>query len=510
MASTLPTLCFDEIFDALDNHTPTLYACIFINRYWCQHAIHRLWQEPFKIISGNISCLHLIDISMACFSREEKEKIGNRLPTIAQQHPLFPYTKFLRHLPIESLSRIISDWCEMRAGNSSENLVLNTFCRHLVRCSSKITQLSSDFVYAIAFNQNNWDHSSWDVFSFEGAENSFRKLEILFLLEAYPPQMLLSAAKVSHEIQSLVLTLSSQYSDTNVAQERADSLSILLLVQKKLSHVGLAEFNGNPNLLFHGLNQCSSSLTKLEFIDFNFNRYPLIKLLKKCVNLKFLLIQDCRNFADVAEEDIQTNSISCLESIEINNTTYCVNFAQALAKNAGHCLKKWVIIKGGFPSSELVKSYITHLVNLAHFECSLPELDSILLVARSFNHLKTLHITRELSTSPIEAEEFLPRLGSILSATIIDLAIDLNLKFSPASLEHFFKNTEAKFKRLSFTNSALFSDKHLAVVRKYASHLYELNINNAYYVTRSAFRDAKIFIPVIKINYRELRDDISN
>src|SRR4051812_1108421 len=102
MASTLPVLCLDEIFQNLIDERSCLAACCRVNYHWSGHAIRVLWGQknlPYsntKFFSTLISCLN----------KNNAEKISGPI-----SKPFTHYTSFLHDLDMAALKKSTAYWC---------------------------------------------------------------------------------------------------------------------------------------------------------------------------------------------------------------------------------------------------------------------------------------------------------------------------------------------------------------------------------------------------------------
>ncbi|CAG8678391.1 7784_t:CDS:1 [Ambispora leptoticha] len=92
MASTLPILCLEEIFENLRDDLASLFSCVKLNRHWCKIAIKYLWCNPFReTTNGNI--LYSI-----------------KLMGLDDKKPLFPYFDYIREINYPILLSITNDY----------------------------------------------------------------------------------------------------------------------------------------------------------------------------------------------------------------------------------------------------------------------------------------------------------------------------------------------------------------------------------------------------------------
>src|ERR1700722_5228595 len=98
MSCQLPTDCLIEIFEYLKDDKVSLYACLLVNRHWCESSVKILWnniwnfkytvshEHQLKVDSAMISTL------FACLPNESKELLNeNDVKTPTSNPPLFNY-----------------------------------------------------------------------------------------------------------------------------------------------------------------------------------------------------------------------------------------------------------------------------------------------------------------------------------------------------------------------------------------------------------------------------------
>ncbi|PKK77898.1 hypothetical protein RhiirC2_21933 [Rhizophagus irregularis] len=69
----LPSNCFEEILDSMDNDRNTLFSCALVNRHWCRLSIPLLWRRPFEYGYPKDFGLKLLKIYISFLAVEEKE-----------------------------------------------------------------------------------------------------------------------------------------------------------------------------------------------------------------------------------------------------------------------------------------------------------------------------------------------------------------------------------------------------------------------------------------------------
>src|SRR4051794_39163856 len=94
---SFPKECFNNVLSFLDN--PTLYNCLFVNRYWCRLSIPILWGDPFRLCTEPRASL--INTLLACLNNVGEVDEKFQLIIYAtnfnnNQTPLFDYGKFVK------------------------------------------------------------------------------------------------------------------------------------------------------------------------------------------------------------------------------------------------------------------------------------------------------------------------------------------------------------------------------------------------------------------------------
>src|SRR5215213_6475660 len=134
MPCQLPTDCFNEIFEHLEDDKVTLHSCLLVNRFWCKISVGILWRDiwdfrysmvykhQLKVTSTILSTL------IACLPHESKELLRKNeifISTPTTKPPLFNYVAFCKVLSIDRIVLMIDDVLKNESPNTSLNLISN-------------------------------------------------------------------------------------------------------------------------------------------------------------------------------------------------------------------------------------------------------------------------------------------------------------------------------------------------------------------------------------------------
>src|SRR5688572_25645689 len=98
MASTLPVVCLNEIFEYLKDKKD-LYSCLLVNRLWCEVSVRILWMSV-----RNFNTL------LGCLPNETKEMLSrSKIIKFPQKSPLFHYVTFIKDLDVGVIGRHLED-----------------------------------------------------------------------------------------------------------------------------------------------------------------------------------------------------------------------------------------------------------------------------------------------------------------------------------------------------------------------------------------------------------------
>ncbi|RHZ84798.1 hypothetical protein Glove_74g105 [Diversispora epigaea] len=194
MSSSLPTLCFDEIFKHLGGDLSSLRACALVNRHWWRHAVVELWRDPFVVFKSRYRRAKLFN-SLLLFFDETNSK-----PTHG------PCLAYLKKFNLAEL---------VKTGKSKDRIdlkLIKDISHVIVSYGNNLQELDNDLLVPFFQNrfyisQRNFDVSLWNLFEFPNANTSFTYLQRLFVdnLNAYP--ILKAAISVAPNINEISIRM---------------------------------------------------------------------------------------------------------------------------------------------------------------------------------------------------------------------------------------------------------------------------------------------------------------
>ncbi|CAG8624069.1 4633_t:CDS:1 [Ambispora leptoticha] len=220
MASILPNLCFEEIFNYFDENEkiPQFFSCFLVNRHWCRNTVSFLWENPFYK-RKSLSLFHTL---LTCLDKEDKQKY---LPDLVEYTPAFYYYEFIKYVNIFSL-------LESANGLSINelNLVKILFIK-LISSDKFLYRLDLDYTlagYEWLDYENGYQLFSkdWIPFNFPGADQSLSQVRSLTLDENSLEMMLPEATRYCPNLQELCIVVYSQIEEDLQGQQKP-YLSIL-------------------------------------------------------------------------------------------------------------------------------------------------------------------------------------------------------------------------------------------------------------------------------------------
>ncbi|CAG8571579.1 5495_t:CDS:1 [Ambispora gerdemannii] len=138
MAPFLPSDCYNQIFENLENDRDALYSCILVNRQWCQSAIPVLWSQPFRLLnicrdpaeyspeSWRKRAGQLVETYFLSLNEEEKRALKRKrvylsreitAPPEAKPRPIFDYPHLLRRVDLGEVFAALLGWIEYTQEN---------------------------------------------------------------------------------------------------------------------------------------------------------------------------------------------------------------------------------------------------------------------------------------------------------------------------------------------------------------------------------------------------------
>ncbi|CAG8574917.1 11844_t:CDS:1 [Ambispora leptoticha] len=514
MASTLPTLCFHEIFQLLIDDQRTLHSCLLVNRHWCQSAVSYLWRKPFQYTDASYSSsVSLINSLLLCLPNEDKVRIGVKDIYTAT----FPYVNYLRHLDFMNLARATSDWRSANCVQASPQFVLQILCRHILNSDALLFDLQLDFDTSL--DDYDWSEDDWCFFRFPGADRSLSQLRTLNCFGAYDPILLLSASALCTKIESIEVSLDTfgwtRYQRGELmVKAGAETLVALIAKQEKLERFLLQDcpFRGfviDLSNIFNALRSAQGTLRHVQFSTIDVQGYPLLDVLGQCNNLESIVFSRCQNIGKCANKKPTTPYFPKLKTLTLDKTFVPVPTLRTFAANAGHSLEEVLLRDEGYQENwNAVQVFAVNNPNIKKFQVhgAITELPQILRMVKSWRKLESLSIMHTNDENEVdelyEADYFIVDLGAAIPNTLEHLTIQLDLEFTAESLLRFFQNCQAPLKTLELPATQCILDDHLRVISEYSPRSLEyLNIIEATNITERAIRAARAVVPNITCSF---------
>ncbi|RIA82240.1 hypothetical protein C1645_513276 [Glomus cerebriforme] len=97
------------IFKTFQDHKPTLYSCLLVNKTWCEIIIPILWRDPWKNLDRSRKDVSLLSVIVSYFSKELRNNLRQNIIFLknSYQRPLFNYINFCKHLNFNEIERIL-------------------------------------------------------------------------------------------------------------------------------------------------------------------------------------------------------------------------------------------------------------------------------------------------------------------------------------------------------------------------------------------------------------------
>ncbi|CAG8644019.1 10951_t:CDS:1, partial [Ambispora gerdemannii] len=232
MASTLPNLCFAEIFKYFDEDEkiPQLFSCFLVNRHWCRNTVSFLWEDPFY----KRKSLTLFQTLLTCLDKEDKQKY---LPNLAKYTPAFYYYEFIKSVNICLLFE------------SANGLAINQV--NLVKILFRKLISSDKFLYRLDLNytlagyewldyENGYQlfsNDDWNPFNLPGACQSLSQVRCLTLDENSLEIMLPEAPRYCPYLQELCIVVYPQIEEG--LQDEEQQKPYLSILTKMLPYIYL-------------------------------------------------------------------------------------------------------------------------------------------------------------------------------------------------------------------------------------------------------------------------------
>ncbi|KAG9287418.1 hypothetical protein G9A89_023790 [Geosiphon pyriformis] len=219
MASKIPLLCLNEIFEHLNFHRPTLHSCVLVNRHWCHLSIPALWRQLFPISKP----IKVIEILILSLTEDEKKEIGLDLSYI-ERSTTFNYSSFIRNLDLELIAPVVNDIILQKWDMKTAFKCLNVLAQKIVKSEGILWDLNLDFDTWQDSNNNSLfplnsmraftmgvspEELVWNLFQLAEASKSLSGLRRLRSKASSLSEVLPLACKISTSIVELNFTMHS-------------------------------------------------------------------------------------------------------------------------------------------------------------------------------------------------------------------------------------------------------------------------------------------------------------
>ncbi|RIA80873.1 hypothetical protein C1645_866006 [Glomus cerebriforme] len=494
----LPELCLINIFEHFKEDHNTLYSCALVNRDWCLFAIPLLWQNPLEYchkIGQSKRIMSLVYTYMACLPEATRQKVG--IHVMLQKHPLFDYTRFLRHLFLRILYYGIEEillFCQEYEiySTTMNQKIYETLCIHILNQANTIETV------------NLLECGDLNIFELPGATKCLSGIKTLICDGDFRKTYIASNA-----CQELVRLEVRPEEDINVGEDwiiilpekNMIMIANLIKYQKKLLEIALYQIDQK------GFNVCWKYLTFshmdylqcIELYKVSFDTdFGFIQQFSLFPNLKTLKMEDCTG--DGSGTYIEPSSFKKLKDLILHKCYFNLQPFQKLFIQAKDSL---INIQFTNPySTELIQSFINwskpYVTNITTIVLSIEEqhLESLMNLlkncknleylyiydmefewaATSFKSMKLMESVHLIPLSTIDIDYELIELGQILPKTLRVFKVGMDWSFSLEALESFLINLKAapKMKVLEFSHGYWFTDDYNNLITTYCPNLGSL------------------------------------
>ncbi|CAB4408815.1 unnamed protein product [Rhizophagus irregularis] len=464
----LPSNCFEEILDSMDNDRNTLFSCALVNRHWCRLSIPLLWRRPFEYGYPKDFGLKLLKIYISFLAVEEKEllraqdiKVPDNINNSNSNNNklLFEYPKYIQCFDINNFIYAIKLWIFNNNNNKKvydpnkleqkihllARLLGNLFCKY-----------SNGF--KLINYQNNNDIKYTDITSYNGIESVLHKLnEFKFqnfnIIEEYYlswNNLFNNLSEYTYNIQHLSIHIYKnnryEYSDID------DSIIKLIQAQKNLEYLSLSNFWGDSSKFYSALEDHNNSLTYLRFEGLS-DVILLIKFLNTCRNLITLdLFQSTKgddfehdlNLSTLPNPDFNLNVKNFYYNFNDTNIPTLIYFLKLIGRN----LKIF--------SSTLYKVPIPVLITLKNFNPNITHLslnisnDLLEIFSNLLKNLSLKYLFLNASKYFKLSLDNIIKLAESLPTSLIYL--DINFFLTSKEFEFLLMKSNSNFITIAFHN----------------------------------------------------------
>ncbi|CAG8466950.1 7190_t:CDS:2 [Funneliformis caledonium] len=381
--SSFPIECFNGIFKHIENDKSTLHSCLLVDRLWCRMIIPILWSRTFSLIQNSKNSSLFLTGTYLSFLNDEERQLYNHYPelypTTKFEH-LFNYPSFLKEFYYDLMYSIVKFWVKT---NTNLDISTKYNCQIILTISCNISQSLFKM-----FLRNNVQINLMNIKSFEFYP------DLPFLSNLHNSFSNLKSFQFNADLQPLN-TFSNTYSFLKSLPRSCNDISHLLLnvhFKKKddkeelfiniiNAQNNIKKFIINP----HGIIPRSilnsiihqTSLVLVHFKETKFiNSFPF-ELLLNCDNLKFLLTENCHEYYNRENSQIDTEVKPCsislkdikckVDTLYINNNNFLPLTISRLIQLSGTNLTTLWLDRTKFSSYIITSEPLSiHCPNISH------------------------------------------------------------------------------------------------------------------------------------------------
>ncbi|CAG8450325.1 12656_t:CDS:1 [Acaulospora morrowiae] len=373
--TSLPNECESEIFEHLVDDRPSLYNCLFVNRFWCKNIVPLLWRKPFNY---RVPKAHLsIRTYLSALNVEEQRTLIPFKFGYNQTPLLFEYGAYLENFNCGLLFNVASVWLKSEGHNEVEygyrcQAVVRAITKMLMRTCRNLKSLNLASAIEVPnssiFKSSHYGLSKLVELSLCLENNSStnkQALEILSYLSSICRNLRKTHFIVREEINPLPV-------------KSIDSLVSLISNQHNLKIFDLYQAEKSASRIISSLQFQQDSLTTIFFSSINFSKISdsSLEVLIKCKNIVQIKLIYCDSIS-LDQVEILSRSQFTPKVLILNQNTFSMDIAPALIKIWGLKLKH---LDFDQLTQEIVDSVTNHCLNLSKLTIkgSFDNLDSIL------------------------------------------------------------------------------------------------------------------------------------
>ncbi|CAG8612635.1 4118_t:CDS:1 [Ambispora leptoticha] len=203
LASTLPELCLEEIFECLLANKSSLVSSLLVNRHWCTTALRLLWRNPLLVQTkkGLSRQLYIL-----CFPADH--------PLRAQLYKTtFPYMMMIKSLDLPLLYETVG----IEFNFPETFMVITAILEHLlIDGGTVLFDMNLDFIAASKRLVRSYWHSTspyFRIFNHPEVSNALSTLRRLTISNLRVDKIIPLIAKTSPNITELHIHLYTEYSE---------------------------------------------------------------------------------------------------------------------------------------------------------------------------------------------------------------------------------------------------------------------------------------------------------